>query len=155
MDILDHSEGSKNLGDLSTERTVSSFGGRGGEMGSWPAEVGFSPVLSLESSSTNKGNGAPSTGRPAGGTGAELDSRRTGMGGVTGASICGRIWTLTAHQLDKAASQARLYWGSSLFLFYPQEENFIFFSIAEPRGLLMIKAENVSSWLLPLGYCKM
>lgn len=98
-------------------------------MGSWLAEMGFSPVLSLESSSTNKGNGAPSTWRPAGvgGTGGELDSRRTGMGGVTGGSICGRIWTLTAHQLDKAASQARLYWGGSLFLFYPQEENFIFF----------------------------
>ena len=126
MDILDHSEGGKNLGDLSTERTVSSFGGRGGEMGSRQAEVGFSPVLSPESSSTNKENGAPRTGRLAGGTGGELDSRRTGMGGATGGSICGRIWTLTAHQLDKAASQSRLYWGSSLFLFYPQEENYFF-----------------------------
>ena len=49
------------------------------------------------------------------------------MGGATGGSICERIWTLMAHQLAKAASQARLYWGSSLFLFYPQEENLIFF----------------------------
>ena len=56
--------------------------------------------------------------------------------------------------LDKAASQARLYWGSYFFLFHPQEENFIFFCIAEPRVLLMIKAENDSSWLLPLGYCE-
>ena len=68
----------------------------------------------------------PGPGGLPGGTGGELDSRRTGMGGATGGSICGRIWTLTAHQLDKAASQSRLYWGSSLFLFYPQEENYCF-----------------------------
>ena len=53
--------------------------------------------------------------------------------------------------LDKAASQARLYWGSYFLLFYPQEEYFIFFCIAEPRVLLMIKAENVSSGYFLLG----
>ena len=154
MDILDHSEGGKNLGDLSTERTVSSFGGRGGEMGSRPAEVGFSPVLSPESSSTNKENGAPRTGRPAGGTGGELDSRRTGMGGATG----GSIWGESGHLLPISWTKLPLSPGCTgevLCFFFTPKKKTIFFCIAEPRGLFMIKAENVSSWLLPLGYSKM
>ena len=126
-------------------------------MGSWPAEVGFSPVLSLKSPSTNKGNWAPITGTTAGGTGEELDSRRTRMGGVTGESICRRIWILTAHQLWCIAGQSclsgQVVLGKLFFSFSPPGRKLYFFLYSWAQSTPYDKGRKcfilaTSSWVL-------